>query len=71
MDIASAIFNFKRAKTRKSITLMILNYPYAWSCIACHGATYHSESKRLDSNVQFPFVFVNSDEGRFNDYQLT
>ena len=65
MDIASAIFNFERAKTRKNITLMSLNYSYAWWCIACHGLKYHNESKRLDSNIHFPFFCHIIDEGRF------
>ena len=30
-------------------------YSYAWSCIACHAPKYHKESKRLDSNIHFPF----------------
>ena len=58
MDIASAIFNLERAKTRKNITLMSLNYSYAWWCIACHGPKYHNESKRLDSNIHFPFFVI-------------
>ena len=50
---------------------LIIRYSHAWSCIACQAPKYHKESKRLDSNIHFPFFCQLFDEGRFNDYQHT
>ena len=32
-------------------------YSHAWSCTACHAPKNHKESKRLDSNIHFEFLF--------------
>ena len=61
----------RERKVEKNITLMTLNYSYAWSCIACHGLKYQKESKRLDPNIHFTFFFKLFDEGTLNNYQYT